>query len=156
MIRTINLKKLALSVLLPLAVGFFAAVFSVNPQNVYTAISRPPLSPPPWVFIVVWSILYVLMGIAAYLIKDSKSPLKNKALNVYYISLALNFLWPIVFFNLQMYWLALVVLILLWVTVFIATAMYLTIDRTAAILMVPYLLWLSFAAYLNVAIACMN
>ncbi len=156
MTKTFHLKKLALCVALPLAVGFASSLLAPNTKEVYAEIIKPPLSPPPWVFPVAWTILYVLMGIAFCIIKDSDSKNKNKALRLFYLQLALNFLWTPVFFTLQLYWVAMVILLLLWAVVLLTTFRFRLIDATAGNLLIPYLLWLSFAAYLNMGVACLN
>ena len=96
------------------------------------------------------------MGVAAYLIQYTPCRYANTALRLYWSSLAVNFLWPVVFFQLRQFTLALVLLVLLWGLVFAATAFYSLCNKTACILMIPYLLWLSFAAYLNMAVVCLN
>ncbi|OJU13317.1 MAG: hypothetical protein BGN88_09220, partial [Clostridiales bacterium 43-6] len=133
-----------------------SSVLAPNTKEVYAEIIKPPLSPPPWVFPVAWTILYVLMGIAFCIIKDSDSKNKNKALRLFYLQLALNFLWTPVFFTLQLYWVAMVILLLLWAVVLLTTFRFRLIDATAGNLLIPYLLWLSFAAYLNMGVACLN
>lgn len=157
MMTTIRLKPLLFHLALPLAVGGAAALLTRDQTGiVYQSIEQPLFSPPGWVFPVVWTILYILMGVAAYLIQVTPCRYSKKALNIYWCSLVVNFLWPVVFFQLQQFTLALVLLIVLWGLVFAAAAFYSLCNKTACILMIPYLLWLSFAAYLNMAIVCLN
>ena len=144
-------KPLLISLLISLGTGVIAGFLTFTSMEQYQEMSRPPLSPPGWVFPVVWLLLYALMGIAAYRIymKDPKA----KALKLYLIQLAINFLWPILFFNFGWQLFAAVWLLLLWYLVFVMIKEFAKIDEGAAKLMIPYLIWLTFAAYLNIAIA---
>lgn len=152
-----NWKKLLLCLAIPLAVGGLAALLSGGMEN-YKVMNQPPLSPPGWVFPIVWSILYLLMGYASYRVATSdadRSDIK-RALTFYGIQLALNFLWPLIFFGLEWYWIAFVLLILLWVFIYLTMRMFGTIDDTAENLLIPYLLWVTFAGYLNFGVALLN
>ena len=144
-------KPLLISLLISLGTGVIAGFLTFTSMEQYQEMSPPPLSPPGWVFPVVWLLLYALMGIAAYRIymKDPKA----KALKLYLIQLAINFLWPIFFFNFGWQLFAAVWLLLLWYLVFVMIKEFAKIDEGAAKLMIPYLIWLTFAAYLNIAIA---
>ncbi len=153
----IQWKKLIIAIAIPLAVGGLAALLTMNSMETFGALNQPSLSPPAWLFSVVWTILYTLMGIASYLVATSdKTYRAQSALTVYGIQLFFNFLWSIVFFNLQAYWFAFVWLILLWVLIIITTVLFYRISKPAGYLMIPYLLWVTFAAYLNLAIAILN
>lgn len=116
---------------------------------------KPPLTPPGWVFAAVWIVLYALMGIGAARIAASpESP--ARALNVFVIQLALNFYWSLIFFNAQAYGFALIWLLLLWVFIILMILAFSRVDRTAALLQIPYLLWVTFAAYLNYGVWQLN
>jgi len=143
--------------LIPLAVGGLGVLLSGGIGN-YKIINQPPLSPPGWVFPVVWTVLYVLMGEAAYRVLTSgKDPVQiKKALTAYGVQLALNLLWPIVFFGGQRYLAAFFVIIALWVKIFITLRRFAQIDETAGDLLIPYLLWVTFAAYLNLGVFLLN
>ena len=156
MIRTIKLKKLALNLALPIAVGLLGSLFTKNAGEVYANLNRPPLSPPAWIFAVVWTILYLLMGVAAYLIAESNCKYKKRSQQIYLICLALNLIWPMLFFGLEWFVAALIVLIVLWLFVFAAAVLFYFCSDIAGYLMIPYVLWLSFAAYLNIAIVFLN
>ena len=153
----IDWKKLLLCLALPLAVGGLAALLSGG-MDLYKELDRPPLSPPGWVFPVVWSALYLLMGYASYRIVTSNADntVQKRAITFYGIQLSLNFLWPLIFFGLQWYWFAFVLLILLWVFIYLTMRMFGTIDDTAENLLIPYLLWVTFAGYLNFGVALLN
>ena len=135
-----NLKKRLISWVIPLAVGGLATLLSGG-TDLYRTINQPPLSPPAWVFPLVWTALYIAMGEAAYRVLTSgadKGQIKN-ALIAYGVQLFLNFLWPLFFFGGQMYLTAFIILILLWVAVFITTRRFSRIDENAGDLLLPYL-----------------
>lgn len=151
-----KLKALVISILIPVCVGAAAAFLTRNSMDVYEKLVQPPLSPPSWVFPAVWTILYVLMGVSAYLIYRSDSPEKKSALKIYAAQLAVNFFWTIIFFNLEMYLLSFIWLLLLLVLIIRMIAGFSGISKTAAYLQIPYLLWVSFAGYLNLGIYLLN
>lgn len=144
-------KPLTVSLLISLGTGVIAGFLTSGSMEKYQEMYRPPLSPPGWVFPIVWLILYTLMGIAAYRIY-MKNP-KAESLKLYLIQLAVNFLWPIIFFNLGWQLFAAAWILLLWYLVFVLIKEFARIDRGAAKLLIPYLIWLTFAAYLNIVIA---
>ena len=150
-----NKSGLIISILIPLAVGSLSALISGN-MSEYAGLNKPALSPPSFVFPVVWTILYILMGISSYLIFQSQDPNRTKALKTYALQLFFNFGWSILFFGFSLYlpaffWLsALILLILLMIFQFYR------INPLAAYLQIPYLLWCIFAAYLNFMIYRLN
>ena len=118
---------------------------------------QPPLSPPAWVFPVVWTVLYALMGIGAARISQTPpAPVRNKSLNLFIAQLIVNFFWSLIFFNAQAYGFALLWLLLLWGLVLWMILTFYKTDPTAAYMQIPYLLWLTFAAYLNIGIWLLN
>lgn len=152
----IKLKSLFWNLFIPLAGGAIVGFLTKNSMNVYNNVARPVLAPSPIVFPIVWSILYVLMGISSYLIYESKSIYKEKSLYVYYIQLILNFTWPFVFFSGKMFLVAFFILLLLWGMVIWMTGLFYKVKPVAAYLQIPYLIWLGFAAYLNLSIGFLN
>ena len=125
----------------------------------YADLVKPLLNPPSWVFGPVWTLLYILMGIAAFrvFIHRTKSPrIATKALLLYGVHLVVNTSWSVVFFGGQNPEGAVGVIILLWLMIVLMTLMFMRVDRLAALLMLPYLVWVTFATYLNVAIALLN
>lgn len=130
----IDWKKLLISLAIPLAVGGLSALITGGGMQEYGAMNRPPLSPPGWVFPVVWTILYLLMGYASYRIYTSDADPKQirQALILYGAQLALNFLWPLVFFGLEWYLAAFFLLIALWVLIFLTIRAFSQIDERAA------------------------
>lgn len=156
-ILKIQWRKLIICILIPLAVGGIAAFLTRDSMQTFDTLNKPPLSPPAWLFPVVWTILYTLMGIASYIVLTSgKTYRARSALTVYGIQLAFNFLWSIIFFNLNAYVFAFVWLVLLWILILITTVLFYRICKTAGYLLIPYILWVTFAGYLNFAIAMLN
>lgn len=151
----IQWKKLILCIAVPLAVGALAGLLTRDSMQLFETLEKPPLAPPGWLFPVAWTILYVLMGIASYLVLVSGKTYRN-AMILYAVQLVFNFLWPIVFFNFQLYLFAFVWLVALWVLIFATTTAFYRISKSAGILMVPYLLWVTFAGYLNLSIYLLN
>ena len=139
-------------------VGLFAGVLTREGARFYGIyVDKPPLSPPSWVFPVVWTALYALMGIgAARIALQPESEARSKGLNLMVAQLILNFFWPLLFFNAQAFGFAFVWLLLLWLIVLWMILEFGKTDPLAAWLQVPYLLWLTFAAYLNGAVWVIN
>ncbi|WP_410496783.1 TspO/MBR family protein [Cellulosilyticum sp. ST5] len=152
----INWKQLLISIGISLGIGALAGFLTQNSMEVYNQLKQPVLSPPGWVFPIVWTILYILMGISAYLIYESNSPNKEKALTIYGWQLFFNFLWSIIFFNLQNILLAFFVLIILWILIVVMIKSFKEINPLAAWLQIPYLLWVTFAGYLNLMLYTLN
>lgn len=148
-------KKLIGCLIIPLAVGGISALLTRGSMETFGALNKPPLSPPGWLFPVVWTILYILMGIASYLVLTSGKP-DSTALTVYGIQLAFNFIWSIIFFNLELYLFAFIWLVLLWLLILATVILFYQISKPAGYLMLPYLLWVTFAGYLNYAIYLLN
>lgn len=136
--------------------GWLSSLLSGDTRALYQELIKPPFSPPAQLFGIVWPILYALMGIAAYLIYSSKSRDRGNALFWFFVQLTLNFFWSIFFFRFQLYWTSVVILLLLDILVAYTIYLFGKIDRRAQILMIPYLLWLIFATYLNIGIALLN
>lgn len=151
-------KLLLICIALPLIVGGVSALLTSNSRNAFAALNKPPLSPPGWLFPVVWTILYILMGIASYLVLTSgKDPAKIKqALWLYKLQLCVNFFWPIYFFLLSVYLFSFIWLLLLWILIIGTTIRFYRITNWAGYLLLPYLLWVTFAGYLNYAIYLLN
>lgn len=159
----VNWKALLISIAVSLGTGVASSLLTGGAMREYGNLYQPPLAPPGWLFPVVWTILYILMGIAAYLVLEAglpdggatgveRSDIRT-ALTLYLIQLLLNALWPVLFFNRQAYFLAFAELLLLWLAIYLTIKQFKEISRAAALLMLPYLAWVTFAAYLNLAIA---
>ena len=154
----INWKLLLSSIAIPLLVGALAGLFTRNAMMDFELLEKPPLSPPGWLFPVVWTILYTLMGISAYLIKTTDASEKEKAdaLSTYFYQLVVNFLWSIFFFNFEWYLFSFIWIVLLWILIVQMIKQFDGISKIAAYLNIPYLLWVTFAGYLNFAIWWLN
>lgn len=149
-------KALIASLAISLGTGVLSSLLTPNIMEEYERLYQPPFAPPGWVFPIAWTVLYVLMGLAAFLIRVSTVPCKEgkeQALKLYVVQLALNLLWPVIFFRLGAYLPAFFWLIGLWFLVFLLVKRFGAIDELAGKLMMPYLLWLTYAAYLNLAVA---
>lgn len=154
----IKWKTLIISVAIPLIVGGLSALVTRNSMQDFEQISKPALAPPGWLFPVVWTILFTLMGIACYLVITANASIKEQssALKFYGLQLIFNFFWSIWFFNLKAYWFAFVWLIALLILIIATTVKFWRISKPAGILMLPYIAWVTFAGYLNLGIALMN
>ncbi|MBQ8831282.1 MAG: tryptophan-rich sensory protein [Oscillospiraceae bacterium] len=152
----IKWKKLLICIAVPITVGALSALLTRDSMSMFEAINKPKLSPQGWLFPVVWTILYVFMGIASYIVLQSDDPLKRNALGFYALQLVFNFFWSIIFFNLETYLLAFIWLLILWVLILVTMLKFYRISERAGDLMLPYLLWVTFAAYLNYGIYLLN
>lgn len=143
--------RLALCILISEGAGLIGAFFTRSSvQTWYAVLEKPPLSPPNWVFAPVWTLLYALMGIALYLIwTRASSSVWRTASRLFAVQLVLNILWSFVFFGQWNPAAALVVIFLLWVMILATMIEFKKVSRAAFWLMAPYLLWVSFAIYLN-------
>ena len=152
-----NVKMRLLALAIPLAVGGLAALLSGG-MDAYKVINQPPLSPPAWLFPLVWTALYLLMGEASYRgYSSGQDPAQiRKALTAYGVQLFLNFLWPLVFFGGKMYLTAFIVLVAMWVAIVVTMRRFMKLDEKAGDMIIPYLLWVSFAAYLNLGVFLLN
>lgn len=153
-----KLKTYIYSIFSAVLVGVLSALFTMGSMDIYNDILTPPLSPPSWLFPVVWTVLFMLMGISAARIKLANAPRRQKdsVLRTYHISLAVNFLWSIIFFNLRAFLFAFVWLLFLLTLIIITIVKYYKIDKLAAYLQIPYTLWVAFAGYLTFAIWWLN
>lgn len=151
-------KKLIVSILIPLAVGGAAALIANGSFKDFEALNKPPLAPPAWAFPAAWTLLYILMGIAAYLVYSSeKYPGRiERALTFYAVQLFMNFCWTLIFFNLKLYLAAFIWLVLLWGAIAGTALLFRFISKPASWLMLPYLAWVAFAGYLNLGIYILN
>lgn len=154
------MKKITAYILFPviaLGVGGLSALLTrEGMENTYTEVIKPPLSPPAMLFPIVWSILFVLMGIGMARVWQNKEVDPFPALVIWITQLAVNFAWGPIFFNMQAYLFAFFWLLLLWVLILIMIGIFRRSDKIAAYLQIPYLLWVTFAGYLNLAIYFLN
>lgn len=157
--KKVDIKKLAVSLGISLGIGAVSGLIAMPGQmNFQETVAKPPLTPPSFLFPIVWTILYILMGISAYLVymADGDSGDKNKALTVYAAQLVVNFFYSIIFFNMQAYLFASIWVILLWCLIIAMIYFFSKVNKTAAYLQIPYLLWVTFATYLTIGVCVLN
>lgn len=145
-------------VAIPLIVGGIAGILSGGGMRVFAVLDKPPLSPPGWLFPIVWTILYILMGVSSYLICTAEADKESisKALSIYFYQLLVNFLWPIFFFDFKWYLFSFFWILLLWFLIVRMIKSFYPISKLAALCNIPYLLWVTFACYLNLGIWWLN
>jgi translocator protein len=154
-----NTAKLILAIAIPLAVGFTSGFFTITGVGSwYQTIQRPSWNPPGWIFGPVWTTLYIMMGIALYLIwkAEVSTSLKNYAILLFTLQLVFNFFWSFIFFNQQQPGWAFAEIVALWVLILFTIFAFAKINNLAAWLLVPYISWVSFAAILNYTIWKLN
>lgn len=153
-----NWKTYVIWIVISNVVGALSGWLSMEGMEIYSKyVQQPPLSPPSWLFPIVWVILYTLMGIAvSRVITSGEKTSCSGAVKLFVIQLAVNFFWPLIFFNAQAYGLALIWLLILWVLVLLTILQFRKCDKIASWLLVPYLVWLTFAVYLNAAVWIIN
>ncbi len=153
-----KVKTYAFWILFTEAVGALAGFLSREGTKIYSeTIVKPPLSPPPIVFPIAWSVLYLLMGVGvARVWLEPRSDARSKAIKLYAVQLGFNFFWSLIFFNLQAFGFAFFWLLALWALIIWMTAAFRRVDPLAAKLQLPYLVWVTFAAYLNLGVWVLN
>ncbi len=156
--KKINFKALIIAILIPLAVGGLSAFLTRGAMDSFESINKPPLSPPAIAFPIVWTLLYILMGLASYFVyvSDTARGTKKVALTLYGTQLFFNFFWSILFFNFEAYLIAFLWLLIMLLLIVATTILFYAIDKKAGYLMIPYILWVTFAGYLNLAIYFLN
>ena len=150
--------KLIISILLPLSVGAIAGMFTSQAVPAwYASLNRPSFNPPNWIFGPVWTTLYILLGISFFLIwKENPTRERNLAIRVFSIQMLLNFAWSFLFFYFNLIGVALIEIILLWISIAAMIYLFYKIKPFAAYLNIPYLLWVSFATILNAGYYFLN
>jgi tryptophan-rich sensory protein len=150
--------KLVISILLPLAVGAIAGMFTSKAiPEWYASLNQPSFNPPNWVFGPVWTTLYIVMGISFFMVwKLEAGKKRNEAMGIFLVQLLLNFGWSFCFFYFKMIGLALLDIIVLWTTIVLMMIRFYKLKPLAAYINIPYLLWVSFATVLNAAYYWLN
>ncbi|MBE2218473.1 MAG: tryptophan-rich sensory protein [Ignavibacteria bacterium] len=154
-----NLLKLIVCIAICQLAGVIGSIFTMdNISTWYPTLTKPPLQPPNWIFGPVWITLYVLMGISLFLVikKGFDAPGVKSATGLFAAQLILNALWSIVFFGMHELLFSIVIIAALWLLILLTMLKFKPISLTAAVLLLPYLLWVSFASYLNSAIYVLN
>jgi tryptophan-rich sensory protein len=153
----INFSSLLISLIISLGTGVLSGFITrEDTRAFFDTIEKAPLTPPAIVFPIVWTLLFTLMGIGAYLVWESDCKYKKVALGTYALQLVFNFFWSIIFFKYQQLEIAFLWLIILWLMVIVMTVLFYNCSKKAGLLQIPYILWLTFAAYLNFAIVVLN
>lgn len=155
----INYFKLIIAILICQLAGFIGSIFTTHSVTTwYATIEKPFFNPPNWVFAPVWTTLFVLMGVSLYLVwkKGLKTKRVKTALIIFSIQLVLNILWSIIFFGLKSPFYAFLEITMLWTAILLTIFKFYKVSKTAAYLLIPYILWVSFAAVLNFSIVVMN
>ncbi|MDD3875969.1 MAG: tryptophan-rich sensory protein [Bacteroidales bacterium] len=150
--------KLMLSIILPLGIGAIAGMFTSEAvPDWYATLNRPSFNPPNWLFGPVWTTLYLIMGVSLFLIWNQKKSTERKiAIGVFLLQLTLNFAWSFIFFYFNMIGLALIEIVLLWISIFMMLVLFYKIKPIAAYINIPYLLWVTFATVLNASYYFLN
>lgn len=155
--KTGNTLKLIIAIGVSLAAGVLGSLFTASAIPAwYDGLVKPALNPPSWVFGPVWILLYICMGISLWLVWKSDSPEKKRAIGLFAAQLILNAVWSPVFFGARAIGDALAIIVLLWAAIVLTILVFKKISKPAAWLLAPYLLWVSFALYLNYAIWILN
>lgn len=152
-------KSYIISILISLAVGGLAALLTMGNMDIYKNLEQPALSPPGILFPIVWSVLYILMGISAAMVyekRESSPSLAKEGLYLYASNLVLNFAWSIIFFNFNAFLLSFIWLLLLLFTIIRMIMVFYKVDKVAGYLQIPYVIWVAFAGYLNFGIWLLN
>jgi len=149
----INFTNLGISIAIPLMVGFLGSIATVSSVKTWyvTTLIKPTFNPPAWIFGPVWTFLFVLMGISLYIARSKKISLKW-----FWIQLLLNLIWSFLFFGLKLPLVAFIEIIFLWIAILMNIKSFWPKSKAAAILLFPYLFWVTFASFLNFTIARLN
>jgi translocator protein len=159
MFKNANISKLLASVLLCQLAGVIGSIFtSSSLEDWYFLLEKPPFNPPSWIFFPVWTVLYTLMGISLYLVleKGLQNSEVKKGVLMFSFQLGLNSLWSFLFFGLKSPYYAFVEIVFLWIVIFLTILQFRTISKTASYLLIPYIIWVSFAALLNYYLWILN
>lgn len=164
--KNINIKSLIICIITPFLASSISFLLFRPEMNSTAIMNKPFLQPPPIVFQIVWPILYLLMGISLYLMQNSKNGISNdldynvhkkkSATKIYYMQLFFNVIWPVIFFKYNLYFIAFLDLIIILSLVIIMFFKFYSIEKTSALLQIPYILWLTFAGYLNFSVYLLN
>lgn len=152
-----SLFRFIVSVVLCEGVGLLGGLFTASSvSSWYPLLNKPSFNPPGWIFGPVWTTLYLLMGVSLFLAWQSKKKGRVLAFTVFGVQLGLNFLWSLLFFGLRCPGCAFLEIIVLWISIVLTMVLFFRISRTASLLFIPYLLWVSFASVLNYYLFVLN
>lgn len=150
--------KFIVSVLIPLAIGFLGSLLTFTSIDTwYAGLNKPSFNPPNWVFGPVWTTLYILMGISLFIVwKNGINKSNRLAISIFFVQLMLNLFWSFLFFGLQSPFWGLIEIVILWIFILLNILFFSKISRTAALLLIPYIIWVTFAAFLNLNVWLLN
>ncbi len=154
-----KIKIFVIAILIPLAVGGLSALLTMGNMDIYNELNTPPLSPPSILFPIVWTILYILMGISSAIVwieRNNDTTAADDGISIYSVSLVFNFLWSIFFFNLRWFLFSFIWLVALLILIIMTIRSYKKVSPIAAYLQIPYAIWVAFAGYLNISIWILN
>lgn len=154
--KKVNWKIILISASVTIGSSLIGFLLSLGSKEIYESLNLPAFAPPSWLFGVAWPVIYVLMGVSLYLIMVNDSAIKGSAIEIFFIQLVVNLLWPLAFFRLKLFIVALVILMILIALVIIMIKIFYGINKTSAYLQIPYLAWITFATVLNFAVVLMN
>ena len=157
--KIIDILKLAASIVLCQLAGFIGSFFTTpSIPTWYASLSKPFFNPPNWIFGPVWVSLYLLMGISLFVVwqRRERNPYAKKGLIFFFAQLILNVFWSVAFFGLKSPFLGLIDIVLLWIAIFLTIQAFFRISKTAGLLLIPYIVWVSFAAVLNFSLWILN
>ena len=149
-------KEGIISLLIPLVIGLISGLLSIDGIREFNSLSKPLLSPPGFIFPIVWTILYILMGISSYLVYCEQDYQSSCCLKVYILNLFINFMWSLIFFGLKLRLFAFIWIIVLDIVIIYMIYCFYKVNKKAAYLQIPYLVWCLFATFLNLAIYLLN
>ena len=153
--RKVN-KEFVISLLIPSLVGLISGLLSMGGIKAFDLLNKPPLTPPGFIFAIIWPILYILMGISSYLVYEENAYQSSCCLKIYAINLFVNFLWSPLFFGLGLRLFSLIWIILLDIVVIYMILCFYKVNKKAAYYQIPYLVWIIFATYLNLFFYLLN
>jgi len=153
-----DLSKFSISIAVPLLAALLGSLFTTSGvKSWYPMINKPSWNPPSWLFGPVWTVLFLMMGVALYIVwKQGVGEKRRLAIKVFFIQLGLNVLWSALFFGLRNFWLAYAEILVLWALIFMTINKFNKVSKLAGGLLVPYLMWVTFASFLNLTIASLN
>ena len=153
----IKITKLILAILICQLAGIVGSIFtSPSIQTWYATLQKPVFTPPSWLFAPAWITLYTLMGISLYLVWNKRDKRVKEAISIFFVQLVLNSIWSILFFGLQSPFLAFIEIIILWIAILFTILKFYRISKNAGLLLIPYIIWVSFALILNFSIWWLN
>lgn len=152
----VNKKTLIINLAIPLLAGGISALITNGAFKNYGDMVKPAFSPPSWIFPVVWTLLYLLMGVSSYIVWERDESEKRGPFAVYAIQLFLNFMWPVFFFSFRAYLFSFIWILLLWTFALATVIAFGRVRKSAGFLQLPYLAWITFACYLNLGIFLLN